>query len=142
RCRAYEHCVRGEESSKHYDVAQDEDPEAVGDHDPFRRRPRLADVQRRFAARRIDGNGVHAANSVGCPRSKSAMRLEGISISSVRRNANASTAANPPRTPTVASHQMCQIREKPTTTAKNALTKPIGLLFGISIGSYSRSLAG
>ena len=36
-------------------------------------------------------------------------------------------------------HQMCQIIAKPMTTAKNALMKPIGLFFGISIGSYSRA---
>ena len=39
-------------------------------------------------------------------------------------------------------HQMCQISAKPVTTAKNALTKPIALFFGISIGSYSRACAG
>lgn len=33
-------------------------------------------------------------------------------------------------------HQMCQISAKPVTTAKNALTKPIALFVGISIGSY------
>ncbi len=37
--------------------------------------------------------------------------------------------------PTTASHQMCQIRAKPMRVAKNALTKPVGLFFGISIGS-------
>ena len=34
---------------------------------------------------------------------------------------------------------VCQISAKPVTTAKNALTKPIALFFGISIGLYSRA---
>jgi hypothetical protein len=34
---------------------------------------------------------------------------------------------------------MCQISAKPVTTAKNALTKPIALFLGISIGAYSRA---
>src|SRR5882757_6591630 len=32
---------------------------------------------------------------------------------------------------------MCQIIEKPMTTAKKALTKPVALFFGISTGSYA-----
>jgi len=32
---------------------------------------------------------------------------------------------------------MCQISAKPVTTAKKALTMPLGLFFGASIGSYS-----
>ena len=39
-------------------------------------------------------------------------------------------------------HQMCQIRAKPVTTAKNAVTKPVALFFGISIGPYLRVCAG
>ena len=39
-----------------------------------------------------------------------------------------------PRSPMPAIHQMCQIREKPVMTAKNAVTNPAGLFFGISIG--------
>ena len=35
---------------------------------------------------------------------------------------------------------MCQISAKPVTTAKNALTKPIALLLGISIGAYRPSM--
>src|SRR3989442_11501417 len=34
---------------------------------------------------------------------------------------------------------MCQIIAKPLTTAKKALTKPVALFFGISIGSYARA---
>ena len=42
--------------------------------------------------------------------------------------------------PRAAIHQMCQIRAKPVTTAKKALTKPVGLFFGTSIGSYCARL--
>src|SRR5215472_10797603 len=34
---------------------------------------------------------------------------------------------------------MCQIRENPVTTAKNAVTNPVGLLRGISMDVYSGS---
>src|SRR6266704_1475563 len=60
-----------------------------------------------------------------------------ISISSWRRKAKASSATKAPARPNAAIHQMCQIRAKPVTTAKKALTKPIGLFLGISIGSYA-----
>jgi len=49
---------------------------------------------------------------------------------------------NAPNTPTLASHQMCQISAKPTTTAKKAVTKPVALFFGISTGSYLRAGVG
>src|SRR5262249_36776667 len=41
--------------------------------------------------------------------------------------------------PSITSHQMCQIRENPLMTAKNAVTKPVGLLRGISMAVYSGS---
>src|SRR5215469_17439945 len=41
--------------------------------------------------------------------------------------------------PSITSHQMCQIREKPVMTAKNAVTNPVGLLRGMSMGAYSGS---
>jgi hypothetical protein len=44
--------------------------------------------------------------------------------------------------PPPAIHQMCQIRAKPLTTAKNTVMKPVALFFGISIGSNLRSFAG
>jgi len=37
--------------------------------------------------------------------------------------------------PSTTSHQMCQISAKPVKVAKNAVTKPTGLLRGISMGS-------
>ena len=42
---------------------------------------------------------------------------------------------NAPSAPRAANHQMCQIIAKPMTTAKKALTNPVGVFFGISIGS-------
>ena len=39
------------------------------------------------------------------------------------------------RRPRITIHQMCQISAKPVITAKKAMTKPIGLLRGISIVS-------
>src|SRR5262249_10156808 len=48
----------------------------------------------------------------------------------------------PPKAPRAAIHQMCQISAKPVTTAKKALTKPVGVFFGTSIGSYLRACVG
>ncbi len=41
--------------------------------------------------------------------------------------------------PRMASHQICQISEKPMITAKKAMMKPAGLLRGTSIASYAGS---
>jgi hypothetical protein len=38
-----------------------------------------------------------------------------------------------PANPKIASHQMCQIRAKPLTTAKKAVRNPFALLRGTSI---------
>ena len=53
------------------------------------------------------------------------MRSAGISISSFSRNANTSSVTNAPSIPNAAIHQICQIRAKPVTTAKKAVTKPV-----------------
>ena len=55
------------------------------------------------------------------------------SRSSLQPNTRIVTAAA--RRPRIAIHQMCQISAKPVTTAKKAMTKPVGLLRGISMGS-------
>src|SRR5580658_6835262 len=44
--------------------------------------------------------------------------------------------------PSPKSHQMCQMRAKPVSTAKNAVMNPVGLLRGASIGSYLGSASG
>src|SRR6266404_5573140 len=41
--------------------------------------------------------------------------------------------------PSITTHQICQIRENPVTTAKNAVTNPVALLRGISMAEYSGS---
>ena len=52
-----------------------------------------------------------------------------------------STAPKIPISPRIAIHQMCQISAKPITVAKKAMTNPIGLFFGISIGCSARLAA-
>src|SRR4029077_9654440 len=82
------------------------------------------------------GGDVHAAAPARWARSNWAICSAGTSNSVRLRNAKASSATNAPNRPRAAIHQMCQIIAKPMTTAKKALTKPVALFFGISIGSY------
>ncbi len=58
----------------------------------------------------------------------------GITSSWRSRQANTTNVATAPTKASATSHQMCQIIPKPTIVAKNAQTKPVGLLRGISIG--------
>ena len=57
----------------------------------------------------------------------------GMTYSSWSRQANATKVANAPTKPAATIHQMCQISAKPMTVAKNAQTKPVGELRGISM---------
>src|ERR1700758_2652502 len=143
RGRPRQHRVGCKQRGEHHDVAQQEDPEAVGDDDPLggvagfacHCRGGLVDLM-------IDGNqDVHAAISACCSASKRAILSAGISISSSSRKAKSSMATKMPSVPSAAIHQICQISAKPETTAKNAITKPIGLFFGISIAAYSPARA-
>src|SRR5712675_2087234 len=52
----------------------------------------------------------------------------GMVSSSWSRQANTTKVAKAPIAPTATIHQMCQIRAKPMTVAKNAQTKPVGQL--------------
>src|SRR5712671_7636991 len=61
----------------------------------------------------------------------------GMVSSSWSRQANTTKVAKAPIAPTATIHQMCQIKAKPMTVAKNAQTKPVGELRGISISRYS-----
>src|SRR6266576_6119582 len=61
----------------------------------------------------------------------------GMVSSSCSRQANTTKVAKAPIAPTATIHQMCQIKAKPMTVAKNAQTKPVGELRGISIARYS-----
>src|SRR5262249_23700563 len=120
------------------DVAQEEDPEAIGNDDPLWRWTGFAGAWQRLLRDSINGNGdAHRTASARRPRSIRAISSAEISSSSLLRNAKARNATNAPSRPTPAIHQMCQISAKPVTTAKKALTKPIALFLGISIGTYA-----
>src|SRR5262249_32605513 len=107
------------------------------------RRPRLTDGQQFALADCIHLNyDVHGDTSTGCARSNRPTSSAGISTSSFVRNMKASNVTAAPRTPKPAIHQMCQIRAKPVTTEKNAVTKPTGLFLGTSIDWYACGFAG
>src|SRR5882757_150960 len=142
--RLREHRISGKERRKHHDVAQQEYPEAVTNHNPLCGRTGLACTRPRLVTDPIVNCNcdAHTAISASCSRSNRATCSAGISISSSSRNAKASTVTKMPMAPTPAIHQMCQISAKPVMTAKNAVTNPVALFFGTSIGSNLRSLAG
>src|SRR5207248_9623269 len=123
------------------DVAEDEDPEAVGDDDAGRRRAAAAMAARERGRScrgdRIDCGHRHA----GClrlmrARSSCAISAAESSCSRSSLQPNTSIAMAAPKTARIAIHQICQISAKPAAEAKNAITIPIGLLRGISIVSY------
>src|SRR5882757_7626434 len=142
--RVREHRVSGKDRRKHHDVAQQEDPEAVADHDPLCSGTGLACTRPCLVPNLIiNCNGdVHTAISAWFACSKRAICSAGISISSSLRNAKASMVRKIPIAPAPAIHQICQIIAKPLTTAKNAVTKPTALFFGISIGSNLPAFGG
>src|SRR4051812_10228039 len=130
--------VSGKDRRKHDDVAEEKAPEPISDHDPLRRRPRLACAQ--FPNVIFNCNSdVHTAISAWFACSNRAICSAGISTSSSLRKAKASTVRKIPINATPAIHQMRQIRAKPETTEKNAVMKPVALFFGISIDSNFRS---
>jgi hypothetical protein len=64
RSRMHEHCVGGKERREHHDVAEEEDPEAVGNNDPLWRGTGLACARQRLVTDIVDGNrDVHRATS-------------------------------------------------------------------------------
>src|SRR3979411_691125 len=133
--------VSGKDRRKHHDVAQEEYPEAVADHDPLCSGTALACTQPRLLSNLIINcnSDVHTAISAWFACSKRAICSAGILISSSLRNAKATMVRKIPIAPRPAIHQMCQISAKPLTTAKNAVMKPVELFFGTSIGSNFRS---
>src|SRR6516165_11617120 len=136
--RFYKHGITRKQRREHHDVAQQEDPEPEAGNDPLGCRTRLTYVQQLAFADRIHLNcDVHGDTSTVCARSNRPTSSAGISTSSFVRNMKASNVTAAPRTPKPAIHQMCQIRAKPVTTAKNAVTKPTGLFLGTSIGWYA-----
>src|SRR5882757_7444208 len=122
-----EHRVSSKDCRKHHDVAQQEDPEAVANHDPLGGGTGLTCTRPRLVTNLIINcdSDVHTAISAGLACSKRAICSAGISISSSSRNAKASMVRKIPIAPTPAIHQMCQIMAKPETTAKNAMTTPV-----------------
>ena len=116
-----------------------EDPEAIGDHDPlwsgscftctWQRVLRDSDQLRRRCS---------YCNSAWWARSNRGNLLGWHLNFALTAECEGKQRQNAPNTPTLAIHQMCQIIAKPMTTAKKAVTKPVALFFGISIGSYLR----
>src|SRR6516162_3949711 len=138
RARFCEHGIACKQRREHHDVTQQEDPEPKASDDPLGCGTRLTDIKQFALADCIHLNcDVHSEISTGCARSNRPTSSAGISTSSFVRNMKASNVTAAPRTPKLAIHQMCQIRAKPVTTAKNAVTKPTGLFLGTSIGWYA-----
>src|SRR5450631_2344543 len=131
--RMREQHVSGKERREHDDVAQEEDPEAVANHDPLCGGTGFAGTRPRLVPNLVIkcNSDVHTAISTWCACSNRAICSAGISISSSSRNAKASMVRKTPVAPTPAIHQMCQIS-----------AKPVALFFGISIGSNLRSFGG
>src|SRR5262245_3520910 len=138
RARFCEHGIARKQRREHHDVAQQEDPEPKARYNALGCGTRLTDIKQFALADRIHLNcDVHAYTSTGCARSNRPTSSAGISTSSFVRNMKASNVTAAPRSPKPAIHQMCHIRAKPVITAKNAVTKPVGLFLGTSIGSYA-----
>src|SRR6516162_917500 len=138
RTRFCEHGIACKQRREHHDVTQQEDPEPKASDDPLGCGTRLTDIKQFALADCIHLNcDVHSEASTGCARSNRPTSSAGTSTSSFVRNMKASNVTAAPRTPKLAIHQMCQIRAKPVTTAKNAVTKPTGLFLGTSNGWYA-----
>ena len=149
-----EHGIGGEEAGEHDEVGEQEDPEAVADDDALRRGPlvpairAVADVPKLIGIARSGGAsltgvmpGSRARHAGRDPRLAPARvdprdflgRQLVLVHGRARRRRRRWQRRRRGRPPT--SHQICQISAKPVTTAKKAVTKPVGLLRGISIGS-------
>src|SRR5215471_9738738 len=65
-CRVHERCVGRKQRREHHDVAEEEDPEAVGNDDPLWRGTGFAGDRQRFASDIINGDGdIHSTTSAG-----------------------------------------------------------------------------
>src|SRR5712664_2838866 len=121
--------VSGKDRREHHDIAQEEYPESVANHDPLCSGTGLTCTRPRLVTNLIINcdSDVHAAISAWFACSKRAICSAGISISSSSRNAKASVVRQIPIAPAPAIHQMCQIMAKPATTAKKAMMNPVAL---------------
>src|SRR2546421_1446923 len=148
---AEQHGVGREERGKHHHVAEDEDPEAVAGDDALGRgtgmryagrfhatqmmRVAVRICDRRVGHHALPGWLASARRSAMLARSIRATSAAGMTYSSWSRQANTTNVANAPTKPNATIHQMCQIKAKPITVAKNAQTNPVGELRGISMSS-------
>src|SRR5438067_7015196 len=148
---AEQHGVGREERRKHDHVAENEYPEAIAGDDAFgggagmRYAGRFHAMQmmrvavwicdRRVGHHAVPGWLASARRSAMLARSICATSAAGMTYSSWSRQANTTNVANAPIKPKATIHQMCQIKAKPITLAKNAQTNPVGELRGISMSS-------
>src|SRR5215475_13933069 len=128
-----QHGIGREQRREHHHVAQQEQPEAEAGDGLDRSRPALGvgDAYRLVGRVGEAVGEAHARPPPACcarARSKAAISSAGISISRSMLQAWPSAAAAMPISPTITSHQMCQIREKPEITAKKAMMTPTGVL--------------
>ena len=147
-----EHRVAREQRREQDDVADQEDPEAVGDDDALRRSVRrllgerlgvAADKRTSAAgdpARVRLRPGAHesglsvrsaASRAARLARSTLATVAAGIASSCSSRQATTTNTAQAPTKATATSHQMCQISAKPMMVEKKAQMKPAELLRGM-----------
>src|ERR1700743_298269 len=129
-----QHRVGGEQRREDDDIAQQEEPKPKRRHHSCRCRTTFR--QRRLGGRLIQGNiddATHArATCSRCSLSWAVMVATETSSSRSVFHACRKLTAISPKTPTMASHQMCQIIENPKITAKKATKNPRALCLGTS----------
>src|SRR3984957_1106825 len=133
-----QHRVGGEQSREHDDVGKQEDPKSVADDDSHRRGPLTAASHRRSQSGELRRTNLRAHAGVApCSRVRSAAAncSPDTSFSMRSIQPKATNVSEAQANPMIANHPICQISAKPVTTAKNAVTNPLGLLLGSSIDS-------
>src|SRR6476646_2936899 len=147
-----QHGIGCEQTGEDTDVGQKKQPEAVTHDQTFGRRSAAAMSPRQIGPAMAEAIGILDGDEAVChshgaaptssscrtarlARSRRATSSAGMIYSGTSRQANTTKVAYAPTSPTIISHQMCQISAKPMKVAKKAQTKPVGLLRGISIGS-------
>ena len=155
-------CVGREQRREQDDVADQEDPEAVGDDDALgcavsvllgeRGGVGVAADRGQAATGDAPGIGLRAGGheaglSVGSAASRAARLARsmlatvaaGIASSCSSRQATTTNTPQAQTKATTTSHQMCQISAKPIVAEKNAQMKPAALLRGMWMSWYSGS---
>ena len=122
-----------EQRREHDHVAEDEDPEPISDDDALRGRPAAAQPAREFGWNHgwssIDCVDCHA----GCLTSSGPFHLRNFGGRDFVFTLDAPAGSQHhddcgDQKLRIASHQMCQISEKPKERRQEAVTKPTGLL--------------